>query len=148
MAEKWPLFEEPRMVPPRFNSPLTAELSRVRVRGRPISPSKPCSMPSTAQPWSTSADLTTARMTALSPGASPPLVSTPMRRIGAAMSGAPPASDGLVRRTAGRVTQRLTRIIKGEVVGQGREEGEEAPGDRPADGPVDHAGRHAGHGRV
>ena len=71
------------MVPPRSSRPLTDELSSVRVRGRPIRPSKPSSMPSTDQPWSTSADLTTARMTAFSPGASPPLVSTPMRRIGA-----------------------------------------------------------------
>src|SRR5215213_2319573 len=58
-----------------------------------------------AQPWSISAERTTARMTALSPGASPPLVSTPMRRIGAGMSGAPPASDGLVPLRWGRVAR-------------------------------------------
>src|SRR5215212_929841 len=148
MAEKWPLLLDPRMVPPRFSSPLTDEVSRVRVRGRPISPSNPSSMPRTAQPWSISAERTTARITAFSPGASPPLVSTPMRRIGAGMSGAPPASVGLVRRLAGRVTQRLTRIIKGRDGGQGGEEGEEASGDRPAHGPVDRAGRDAGDGRA
>src|SRR5215217_8044610 len=81
-----------------------------------------------AQPWSISADRTTARMTALSPGASPPLVSTPMRRIGAGMSGAPPASDGLVRLCEGRVTQQLMRIIKGEDVAKAARKGKKRPG--------------------
>src|SRR6266508_1826766 len=85
MAAKWPLLVEPRIVPPRGSRLATAEPSSGRMRGLPIRPSKPCSTPVTDQPHSTSAVLTTARITAFSPGASPPLVRIAMRRIGPAM---------------------------------------------------------------
>jgi hypothetical protein len=46
-----------------------------------MSPSKPSSIPNTSHPYSLMAVFTTARMTALRPGQSPPPVRTPMRRI-------------------------------------------------------------------
>src|SRR5215218_9008980 len=153
MVAKWPLLVEPRMVPPRSSSPLTAEESSVRMLGLPIRPSKPCSMPYTVQPWSISADLTTARITALSPGASPPLVSTPISRIGAAMSVHPrlpmgknrllraenpratPAAQARVG-VGGEVSHLFTFERQGRAGGQGGEEEREAAGADPEGGQV------------
>src|ERR1700690_1490536 len=69
------------MVPPRGRIPLTS----LRVRGRDFSgqirPSKPSGMPMTCQRYLRMADLTAARMTEFRPGASPPPVQMPIRRM-------------------------------------------------------------------
>ncbi len=62
--------------------PVTSLAVSTRERLGSMSPSKLSSSPTTSMPWFTE-DLTTARMTALRPGASPPPVSTPMRRMSA-----------------------------------------------------------------
>src|SRR5687767_35911 len=67
------------MVPPTRRMPRTSLGTRRRERLASIRPSKLSSRPMTSQ-LQLAADLTTARMTALRPGASPPPVSTPMRR--------------------------------------------------------------------
>ena len=70
----------PRMVPPRRRMPVTSLGVRMRDRDGSSRPSKLSSRPTTSIP-ALKADLTTARMTALRPGASPPPVSTPIRLI-------------------------------------------------------------------
>src|SRR5258708_35552973 len=60
--------------------PVTSRGVRTRERFGSIRPSKLSSRPTTSIP-ELDADLTTARMTALRPGASPPPVSTPIRVI-------------------------------------------------------------------
>src|SRR6185436_10969579 len=66
------------MVPPSRRMPVTSFGVRMRDRVGSSSPSKLSSRPTTSMP-ALKADLTTARMTALRPGASPPPVSTPIR---------------------------------------------------------------------
>src|SRR5260221_3001332 len=67
------------MVPPTRRIPVTSLGTRRRDRLASIRPSKLSSRPMTSQ-LRLAADLTTARMTALRPGASPPPVSHPIRR--------------------------------------------------------------------
>src|SRR5690348_9192471 len=70
--------EEPRMVPPRGSMPRTAGMS-----SRTVSPSRgprqPSRKPVKSYPYSWTPLRTIPRMTALSPGQSPPPVSTPTR---------------------------------------------------------------------
>src|SRR5687767_3126369 len=68
----------PRIVPPRWRIPRTA--SRSSGRSRPsISPSQPSRIPTTSAPCLPIARAVTLRITALSPGQSPPAVRIPSR---------------------------------------------------------------------
>ena len=75
---KLPRFLVPRMVPPRGNMPLTLFGVSLTVWVWPRMPSKLSSMPIQLIPNSPTAVLTTARIAALSPGASPPPVKIPI----------------------------------------------------------------------
>ena len=78
--------EEPRMVPPRGRMPrhsLTPS-SMVRPSSGPFHPSR---KPTNSKPWVLVPWRTTARMTALRPGQSPPPVSTPTRIVHSPVSG-------------------------------------------------------------
>src|SRR5690554_6221362 len=75
------IFTWPRRVPPTRRRPLTSRGGRTRCRLGSMRPLKLSSRPRQLIPWLW-ADLTTARMTALRPGASPPPVRTPIRRMG------------------------------------------------------------------
>src|SRR5829696_7513307 len=66
------------MVPPMRRMPVTSLGVNLRQRSGSISPSKLSSRPITSH-LQLDADLTTARITALSPGASPPPVMIPIR---------------------------------------------------------------------
>src|SRR5262244_2987891 len=66
------------MVPPRGSKPRTSRELNSRVQVSPSNPSKPSSTPMTCIPCSHTAVFTTARMTAFSPGASPPPVTIPI----------------------------------------------------------------------
>src|SRR5271165_1854473 len=70
-------------------------------------------MPTTSQSWLCPASVT-ARMTALSPGASPPPVDTAMRLIGRLVSATPPS----VRQTPPSGTARSPRGQRGQAVTQ------------------------------
>src|SRR5512138_425073 len=75
-----PELSVPRMVPPRRRMPVTSRGARIRERSNSSSPSKLSSRPTQPMPLF-HAVLTTARMTAFSPGASPPPVRMPIRLI-------------------------------------------------------------------
>ena len=77
---------EPRMVPPRVRMPLTSRVLSGRTRSS-MRPWKPSSMPTTSMPYFQMAVFVTARMTALSPGQSPPPVRTPIRLMLCGMGG-------------------------------------------------------------
>ena len=66
----------PRIVPPRCRIPRTASRSSGRTRPS-ISPSHPSRMPTTSAPWRPTVRAVTPRMTAFSPGQSPPAVRIP-----------------------------------------------------------------------
>src|SRR6059058_3927482 len=81
VAEGIAQFVVPRIVPPRGRMPLTSlSVSSYDFSGQ-IRPSKPSGMPMTLHLYLRKAALTAARMTALSPGASPPPVQMPMQRM-------------------------------------------------------------------
>src|SRR6059058_5393945 len=81
VAKGLPRFVVPRIVPPRGRMPLTSlSVSSYDFSGQ-IRPSKPSGMPITFHLYLRKAALTAARMTALRPGASPPPVQMPMRRM-------------------------------------------------------------------
>ena len=72
---------EPRMVPPRGRMPRHCLIPRFIVR--PSSgPFQPSRYPTNSKPWTFTPLRTTARMTALRPGQSPPPVSTPTFMLG------------------------------------------------------------------
>ena len=70
--------EVPRTVPPRGRSPRQASTSR-SIASSSMTPFQPSRKPRTVPSWSRSTRRTTARMTALRPGQSPPPVRMPMR---------------------------------------------------------------------
>src|SRR5579862_1106293 len=76
-----PRLVVPRIVPPRGRIPLTRSSVSSKDFSGQISPSKPSGMPTTFHFCSRIAALVAARMTALSPGASPPPVAIPMHRM-------------------------------------------------------------------
>jgi hypothetical protein len=77
LAEKRPLLAAPRIVPPQVRMPrVDSVVSGIRSPGG-SRPSKPRRTPATSQPRRAEA-LTTARITALRPGQSPPPVRMPI----------------------------------------------------------------------
>ncbi len=77
-AKGLPLFVVPRIVPPRNSMPRVFQgVSSLALTGV-SSPSKPSNIPTTSQLYLLTAVFTTARITALSPGASPPPESMPI----------------------------------------------------------------------
>src|SRR5665213_3091565 len=89
-----PRLTVPRIVPPLRRMPVTSRGVRTRDRSVSIRPSKLSSSPTHSMPLFDDA-LTTARMTALSPGASPPPVRTPNRVSVAIHSTIAGARDGI-----------------------------------------------------
>src|SRR5215470_11745965 len=76
-----PELSVPRIVPPSRRMPVTSRGARMRERSNSSSPSKLSSRPTHPIPLFQAA-LTTARMTAFNPGASPPPVRMPSRLMG------------------------------------------------------------------
>src|SRR5579864_620951 len=76
-----PRLVVPRMVPPRGRMPLTSFSVSSKDFSGQMRPSKPSGMPMTFHLYLRIAALVAARMTALSPGASPPPVAMPMQAM-------------------------------------------------------------------
>src|SRR5262252_5061430 len=105
--------------------PLTSFNVSSRERSGQIRPSKPSGIPITFHLYFSTADFTAARMTALSPGASPPPVPIPMHRISHMMISAPVLAlfrsyRWKNRRKPLRKAQVVSKGVKVELAGEQR----------------------------
>ena len=118
----------PRIVPPRGRIPRTDSIVSSSYCDS-IGPRQPSRKPTIAWPYSSMPLRTTARMTALRPGQSPPPVRTPMRKVGARYRQRPHAAAPTIGPRCAELAVLLLGALLAAGCGGGDDDRPQVPGD-------------------